>query len=45
MCKALPPTAIYLQTKFHLNAFCIFQDMARTGIHYEKYKVKGRLLC
>jgi len=24
------------------QSYCTFQDMAQTGIHYDKYKVKGR---
>ena len=37
-----PLTANYLWTKFHFNPVCNFQDMARTYIQYDKYKVKGR---
>ena len=28
--------------EFHFNPFCTFHDIAQTGIHYDKYKVKGR---
>ena len=38
LCTARSLTAIYLYTKFYLNPFSTFQDMARTGIHYEKNK-------
>ena len=36
LCITLPLTAIYQQTKFYINPFCTFQDMAQTHIHYEK---------
>jgi len=38
LCSTLPITAMYmyLLTKFHFNPICTFQDMAQTGIHYEK---------
>jgi len=34
--SAHPPINIYVCTKFNFNPFCIFQDMAWTGIYYEK---------
>jgi len=33
---------IYVCTKFNLNHFCTFHDMARTSNHYEKLMVMGR---
>ena len=36
LCTALPFTAIYLKSKVYINPFCTFQDIAWTGIHYEK---------
>ena len=51
LCIALPLTAIYLYTKFHFNLLCTFQDMARTGNHYEKWlrgdnsiNIQGRIM-
>ena len=44
MSYALPLIYIYVCTKFNFNPFCTFQDMAKTGIHYEKM-VEGRQLC
>jgi len=41
LCTALPLIYIYLCTKFNLNPFSTFQDMAQTGIYYEKL-VMGR---
>ena len=35
---ALPLINIYVCTKFIFNPFCTFQDMARTGVHYENNK-------
>ena len=40
MSSVLPFNNIYVRTKFHFNPFSTFQDMARTGIHYEKLIVK-----
>jgi len=40
--SALPFINIYVCTKFNFNPFGTFQYMARTGIYYDKYKVKGR---
>ena len=34
--SALPLINIYVCTKFNFNPFCTFQDMAQTGIYYEK---------
>jgi len=42
MSSVLPPINIYVWTKFHFNPFCTVQDIGQTGIHYDKYKVKGR---
>ena len=39
--SALPLINIYVCTKFNFNPFCTFQDMAQTGIHYEKKWLKG----
>ena len=36
--SALPLINIYVCTKFNFNPFCTFQDMAQTGIYYEKNK-------
>ena len=36
LCSALPLINIYVCTKFHFNPFFTFQDMAWTGIYYEK---------
>jgi len=40
MSSALPLINIYVLgcTKFNFNPVCTFQDMAQTGIHYEKNK-------
>jgi len=35
--SAIPLTVIYLLIKFHFNLFSTWQDMARIGIHYEKW--------
>jgi len=34
---------IYVCTKLNFNPFCAFQDMAQTGIYYDKYKVKREI--
>jgi len=39
--SAAPLINIYICTMFNFNSFCTFQDMAQTGIHYEKM-VKGK---
>ena len=39
--SVLPLINIYVCTKFNFHPFCTFQDMARTGIYYEKM-VMGR---
>jgi len=41
--SALPLINIYVCTKFNFNPFCTFQDMAQTGIYYDKYKVKREI--
>jgi len=38
MSSALPLIFIYICTKFNLNPFCTFQDMARTSNHINKTK-------
>ena len=45
MSSALPLINIYVLgcTKFNFNPFCAFQDMAQTGIYYDKYKVKREI--
>ena len=40
--SALPLIFTNVCTKFNLNPFCTFQDMARTSNYYEKYMVKGK---
>jgi len=44
-------TVIYLQTKFNINHFCAFKDMARTDIHKETWlrgdnsiNIQGRII-
>jgi len=39
--SALPVIIIYVCTKFNFNPFSTFQDIAQTGIHYEKKMVMG----
>jgi len=34
--SAFPLINIYVCTKFNFNPFCTLQDMAQTGIQYEK---------
>jgi len=36
--SVLPLININACTKFNFNPFCTFQDMAQTGIHYERNK-------
>ena len=38
--SAAPLINIYLCTMLNFNPLCTFQDMAQTGIHYEKKMFK-----
>jgi len=40
--SAFPLINIYICIMFNFNPLCTFQDMAQTGIHYEKKMVKAR---